>query len=488
MYVFGAFVLSIYYLVQAETKKWWMYIIPVIILLSPNILNPAMWWGDFSRGIIGEAQITSYVTGMSLIGLLVVWLISKIKDIRIKTKVAYSTFGLVMLGGLFFAVSLLSATGYIRGAYLERASEARPLVWELSQDAIKERPWFGWGTDNFERVFEARYDNRLLEARYGNEAWFDRAHNVFIDQMVDNGIIGLLTYIALYLVTLWCLIYSALHSSEKKDRTLAAILSVYVTLHFLELQTAFDTSISYPMTVLVLALAVNLFHSAHAHRKQKECVYTLSAWLTYASASIVGIFLIWSFFWGWIPFVRAQIANGSIRTVGSSVARLPFYPTLFNSPVDEHAFLWRTMTDFQRGIGQKPSILNDAQKVEGLKKEAALFTRKYEEYVETHPTHFRAHLNLADILIYQRLFEVDKLAQAQEVLDAAIELVPTSPQAYWMKAVAYVYMRKFELAREYAKKGLELNPDITQSQEVVKYVETSIKNFPNIDLFFFKQI
>ncbi len=488
MYVLGALLLSLYYIFQAKIKKWWMSLIPFALVIHPDIINPVIWLGDFSKGILGEAQITSYAVGLSFVGLVLVWLISCIKDIRLKTKVAYSAFGLLILVGIFFAISLLSPGGSIRGAYLERSTAARPLVWELSQIAIEKKLWFGWGTDNFERVFEQHFDNRLLQDEYGNEAWFDRAHNVFIDQLVDNGVIGLLAYLTLYLVTLWCLIYAALHSLEKRDRLLSSILVVYVTLHFLELQTAFDTSISYPMTIMVIALAANLFYQARGQRKGKEYVYTLPMWVRYGVVSVVGIFLLWSFFWGWVPFVRAQMANGAIRTVGNSVARLPFYSTLFNSPVDEHAFLWRTMTDFQRGIGQKPSILNDPQKVVGLKKEAALFTQKYEEYVDAHPTHFRAHLNLADILIYQRLFEVDKLAQAQEVLDRAIELVPTSPQPYWMKAVAYVYMKKFDLAREYAKKGLELNPNIVQSQEVVTYVEKSIKNFPNIDLFFFKQI
>ena len=117
-----------------------------------------------------------------------------------------------------------------------------------------------------------------------------------------------------------------------------------------------------------------------------------------------------------------------------------------------------------------------------------IFENGFRDYIKDNPNNFRAHLNLADILIYQMLFEVDKLAEAQEVLDTAIELVPQSPQPYWMKTVAYVYMQKFALAREYAKKGLELNPKIVQSQEIVKYVEDSIKTFPEIDLFFFRQI
>ena len=74
------------------------------------------------------------------------------------------------------------------------------------------------------------------------------------------------------------------------------------------------------------------------------------------------------------------------------------------------------------------------------------------------------------------------------MLDDAIKLVPQSPQPHWMKAVGYLYMKKFDLAREYAQKGLDLNPRVVQSREVVRYIDDSIKTFPEIDLFFFKQI
>ena len=165
---------------------------------------------------------------------------------------------------------------------------------------------------------------------------------------------------------------------------------------------------------------------------------------------------------------------------------MPLYRVMFGTPIDKHAFLWRTTTDFQRGISQNPAVLTKPEQVKGLKQEAALFSELFEEYVDTHPDHFRAHLNWADILIYQRLFNVDRLEDAQEVLDDAIELAPQSPQPYWMKAVAYVYMGQFAKAREFAKKAYNLNPDIEISKDVMEYVERSIRTVPEIDLYFFK--
>jgi len=486
MYIFGAFMLSVYYLVQAEKKVWWMYALPVVLVVNPSIINPLVWSGNFSNGVVGEAQASTYTILLSLVALCGAWGISKLKNAGLRARVSYGALALSAVLAIVAGYSLMSPQGYLREAYLSRGTAARPLVWHMSEKAIAERPLLGWGADNFERVFERLYDNRLLQDEYGNEAWFDRAHNVIVDQLVDNGAIGFVLYLLVYAVLLLTLAYVALNAEQREDRVLATMLGVYFALHVVELQTAFDTSISYPMLAVLFVLSATLFQ--RTWKGFGSGAYKVPEAVAYGIVALVALFSVWSLFAGVIPFANAQSANGAVRTVGSAEKRIPYYPTLFASPVDVHAFLWRTSTDFQRGIAENPKVLEDSKKVEGLKKEAVIFEQGYREYIRENPSNFRVHLNLADILMYQRLFGVDKLAEAQQVLDTAIALVPESPQPYWMKAVGYIYMRKFDLAREYAKKGLALNPQIKQSQTVMKYVEDSIKTFPEIDLFFFKQI
>lgn len=487
MYLFGAFLLALYYLAQAKFKKWWMYVLPVLLLVNPALVNWKIFTGDFSGGLLGEARASSIAVFLSILMLGVLWLISKIQDHTVRTKVSWGLFTFGAIVAAAASLSLLNPAGYVRELYLSQGTAARPLVWELSEKAIGQRPVFGWGADNFERVFEKNIDNRLLQSEHGSEAWFDRAHNVYIDQMLDNGKVGLILYLFVFLWVSGAMLYSALNAREREDRLLAAMLLVYFPLHLAELQTAFDTSISYPMLGLMFVLAGVVFNRAW-YELDEDGMLPLRPTVAYIAATVVAALCLWSLLAGAIPFIRSQIANGDIRTAGSAEKRLPLYPTLFSAPVDVQAFLWRTSTDFQRGIGENPKHLEDPKRVEGYKKELVVFENGYRDYLKENPTHFRAHLNLADILIYQKLFDVDKLKEAQEVLDKAIVLVPQSPQPYWMKAVAYVYMRQFDLAREYAAKGLELNPQVIESQKVVKYVEDSIRTFPEINLFFFRQI
>lgn len=488
MYLFGVFLLAVYYLVKSTNKKWWAYLLPVILIVNPNILNNKVWFGDFSLGLTGEARASTYVIVLSIVGLIVFWLLAKIKEPKTKFLVYYSIFGVALVGAVLASFSLLYPGGFLQKAYLSQATAARPLIWETSGKIISQRPLFGWGTDNFERVFERNAPNQLLQDEYGNEAWFDRAHNVFIDQAVDNGLVGLALYLSIYLVIILALIYVVLNSKNKEDRIFASILILYFPLHFAELQTAFDTTISYPLIALMIVSAIVLFNRTRVENNNLKTDLVVSTNIKYGLTAVFIVFFLWSLFVGIIPFVRTQLANGYIRTVGSASGRIPSYPVLFASPVDVHAFLWRTSTDFQRGIAANPKVLEDPQKVAKLKEEIIIFENGYRNYIKNNPNNFRARLNLADILIYQRLFNVDKLAEAQTVLDGAIKLVPQSPQPFWMKAVAYVYMGKFDLAQQFADKGLALNPKVVQSQVIAKYVKDSQRTFPDLNLYFFSQI
>ncbi len=90
--------------------------------------------------------------------------------------------------------------------------------------------------------------------------------------------------------------------------------------------------------------------------------------------------------------------------------------------------------------------------------------------------------------IYQNLFGINRLDDADKVLDKAIEISDKHPQPYWMKAVISLYRRDFTKARAYVEKAKELNLDVVETQRLEKYIEESIKTFPEVDLYFFNQI
>lgn len=488
MYLLGAFLLSVYFLFSKNKREinWYEYLLPFLIILNPFLLNTKGGYSSLSS-IFGGAQASSIALFVSVGVLLVIFFISKIKDNKVKKVTAISVFVLAILSAALGMRSLVYKDGIVRNFYESKSTLARPLVWALSKNAIQEKPLTGWGGDNFTEAYQENFDINLLTEKYGNEPWFDRAHNIVIDSAVEGGYLGTIIYFSLYLVLLICLLYVLLNAKEKEDSILASVLITYFFVHLIELQTAFDTTISYPLLALMLSLSVYLFNKV-----QSDFGKNTEFKIGIVGKSIFGIILIgyftWSLFFGVFPFIGNQKVNGEIRHVGSSEKRIPLYEKLFKSKVDPAGVLWRISTDFQRGISENPKILENPKTVESLIKEVEVITKGYEDYVAENPNHFRSHLNLADMYIYQNLFGVNRLADADKVLDRAIEISPRHPQPYWMKAVISLYRRDFNNARLYVEKAKAMNPDVVETKRLEEYIEESIKTFPEVDLYSFVQI
>lgn len=480
MYLFAGFVMSLYYAYSSEKKdrNIFHYLFPILIILNPYLL------GLFRKGFIGAAQSSSIAVFATIVMLLGAWAISKINSVKVRRALILGFMVVGLLVSIFAVKSFLTSGGFIQEKYLEKATAARPFVWELSDRAIKERPVFGWGLDNFDKAYQSYYDNKVMEKVNGAEAWFDKAHNVFVDQAVEGGYVGVLVYFALFLTIIGSMIYVLFNSKEKNNQALAVFVIVYFIGHLMEIQTAFDTTISYlPLSIMASLATLVLYQTRKSQGVNTE--FKIGTNMKYVGASLAIVLFAGMFFIGTVPVFRAQITNGYIRTAGSSEKRLLVYKTMFNSPIDLPGSLNRTVTDFQKGISLSPNLLTDPNKVEGFKKELDVFVDEYEKYLATNTNDYRASTELVNIYIYQRLFDVDNLAKAHIEADKAIEIVPNAPQAYWQHAVAYLYQRKFNEARLWSEKALNLNTKIEESQHVSEYIEKSIKTFPEIDLFNF---
>lgn len=495
MYLFSAFVMSFYYVFSLDkiSRKWWYYLIPFLFVVNPYFLNFDLIISDSAKfesifSLIGSAQASFGALVASSLMLLVTYIISRVKSLNIQKKLVWASVVGVLI--VLFAVvgSLLTPGGAVQNLYKERASAARPIVWELSKKAIAEKPIFGWGVDNFSVAYERYYDNAVMEKVNGFEAWFDRAHNIFIDQAVETGYLGVSIYILVFLTIIGSMLYVILKSKDNKDRLLASVIIIYFFSHILELQTAFETTISYVPVTIFAAVGTIVFYRTYNSLNEGKGEINLSKYFNYIFGFALISLSFWVFFVGTYPILKTEISNGYIRRIGSSDGRLPKYDVIFGSPLDKAGFLNRTFTDLQAGISVDPSILEKPGRIEGFKKELEVFAKEYEEYIFENPNDYRARIKLTDLYIYQRLFEVDNLNLAIENADESIKLVPQAPQSYWQKSVAYLYERKFDLAREWAKKAYDLNPNIEESQRLLKYIEDSIKTFPEIDLYAFKQL
>lgn len=77
--------------------------------------------------------------------------------------------------------------------------QSRFILWETGLKAFAEKPILGWGQENYLIAFEKYYDPTFLSAGVG-ENWADRTHNIFIEQLVNGGMVATLAYLLLFVV------------------------------------------------------------------------------------------------------------------------------------------------------------------------------------------------------------------------------------------------------------------------------------------------
>lgn len=78
--------------------------------------------------------------------------------------------------------------------------QTRVWTWESGLKGVGERPFFGWGPENFSFVFDKYFDTRHYVPGISSETWYDRAHNVFFDYLVETGVLGLIAYLSMFVM------------------------------------------------------------------------------------------------------------------------------------------------------------------------------------------------------------------------------------------------------------------------------------------------
>lgn len=146
-------------------------------------------------------------------------------------------------------------------------TQARGYIWPM---ALKDTfgsvktAIIGIGQENFNYIFNKNY-NPLM---YGHEQWFDRAHSVYLDWLVAGGLLGLIVYLALYIISLVYVWRSDLTIGQK-SMFIALIISYGIHNIFV-----FDNQTSYVMFFTVMAfihsLKSNKEFSWLGHSKEKR--------------------------------------------------------------------------------------------------------------------------------------------------------------------------------------------------------------------------
>lgn len=227
--------------VQRTSHKWsWFY--PTLIAL--NLI--ALFYSG-TRGTMIGALVGGFVT----LGLIALHEKGKAKKTLIISLVAM----VIAVSSIF----IFKETKFIQSSpTLSRLASisvndltgmSRLNIWKISYEAFLERPILGYGQDNFSHIFARKF---IPEKMWNLEPWYDRSHNVFFDWLVAAGILGLLAYLSLYVVTL-SLMWRKHSDMPMREK---AIITGALAGYFVHNVFVFDNLTSYILFLLLIAYVV----------------------------------------------------------------------------------------------------------------------------------------------------------------------------------------------------------------------------------------
>ncbi|MBQ0067394.1 MAG: O-antigen ligase family protein [Phascolarctobacterium sp.] len=107
---------------------------------------------------------------------------------------------------LIFALVATLLCGFIYFNPATRArwgkkSDGRIIIWQTSWKMFKDHPLFGVGFHRFRYAYKEIY-NGYQGRRTGNNVFF-HAHNLFLNAMVEGGLVGLTSFVFFFVFALW---------------------------------------------------------------------------------------------------------------------------------------------------------------------------------------------------------------------------------------------------------------------------------------------
>ncbi|MFY9457645.1 MAG: O-antigen ligase family protein [Candidatus Spechtbacterales bacterium] len=327
---------------------------------------------------------------------------------------------------------------------------ARKVVWNMAWQGVKERPILGWGPENFNVVFTKYFNPCLTLPKCGNEVWYDRTHNIILDNLIHSGFVGLFAYLAIFAVSLFAAVRWALR--DKTKWLLSGVITAALASYFVQNMLVFDMMNTYLMFALTLALVggMSRVFSNEEKRELKSPNIRL--------ATMVGAVLIYFLFsfgvqslqaasWG-VKISRGGLsAEETIKIYKKSLSATP----LSNRQIVE--FFTTRVTDTIKNDKDQKVPLDFIYEVEKVMRESA----------EKNPLDFRHQIILGDLYVSARDRDPEFLARGEKIFKHAIEMAPTNQQGYTLLSQTYIFKKEYEKAEPLLFRAIELEPKYMRS-------------------------
>lgn len=336
------------------------------------------------------------------------------------------------------------------------SNEDRFALWKIGLIGFRDRPLFGWGWENYRTIYE-----KHLVPRPFMDQWYDRSHNQIIDILALTGIVGTVSYGAMWCLILFALLKIFLKIDDQRVRFGAASLLAFFLSYFLQNLTIFDSPAPLILYFFILAFVVFFSQKQGLQRMSEERGGRPSIPNAIVILPIAALFLLCIYFFNIAPFLRSSEGVKGIFLLTSDPRR---GAELLKKSLSTRSFanseLLVQEANSIEAVWDSPDFsLESGEKVQLLR----FFEEKYESYLlkRNNPNNIQHYIRFTSMLINLYGLTADKsyLEKAERVLSIAKEVSPQRYEVYAQFAWLAIIQDEGEKARDYATQALTVVSD-----------------------------
>jgi tetratricopeptide (TPR) repeat protein len=415
-----------------EKSKNWK--IAYAVILAVNIA--VLFLNAARAGILG------LVFGLLVLGVFVFIRSEK----RIKYGLIAGLIALILIGGFAYqqrdsnwvkSVSFLHRFVQISLSDISTANRLR--VWRVSWQSFLDRPLLGYGPENAIYGINKHYDPKI------SETWFDRAHNFVFDTLLASGIIGLLSYLAIF-----GLVFVLLFINLKRNYYLSAVLISSVAGFLASNLFNFDTLGTWLPLILILAFIGHLI-------KKENDEYELPKFLVKYDFAVIGAMIFTLVLISYFNVIKPAYAGylGAWSSAYSSIA-----PEKAVDYVDRAIALdTYGNRELVLQFSELDRQINESSEFDSIKKKEyfELSEKALLNYLKTDPQNIQAKIFLA--LLYQSYAQENSfyIGESIKIMEDSIKDSPQKKEIYNILAQGYYLNGDRGKAIETLKVSLSIN-------------------------------
>lgn len=241
-YVSGYLIFNLYFAAllfyRYRHNLWrWTLLLPVVIMLL-----------EFAK-----AKTSGAIIGLGFSVLLIVFLNALWTK---KKKIRLFSWGVLLVGVLSLSVLFWQQdAAWFQNSFLRNLTtqkntfQTRLVSWEAAAKDFPNHPILGVGFGNFADVFDRYFDARFYNYSRG-ETYFDRAHNNLIDIASTTGLVGLISYLSIFVALAYYL--WRLFKQDKRNFE-PIIITGLIAAYFIQNLAIFDSFVTYLGLIITLA-------------------------------------------------------------------------------------------------------------------------------------------------------------------------------------------------------------------------------------------